>query len=270
MSWRRVRAEWALHWASRAIWRSALAALILLGGCATSTAPSPDLLRVGIAPDRPPLAQMAGSQVTGLEADFAHQLAADLGRRPELVVLPREELISALRAGQVDIVMSGLAVTPELAAQVVFTRPYLRSGQMALIRREDAERLGLRRALLETPLDVGFVRNSMAEPFVHERLPRAQPVALESVDAAVDALKEKRVDVFISDAPTVWRLSAGHREGWMVGLFRPLTDEPLAWAVAPRNLRLRTDINVIVRRWERTGVLEAFLNRWMPMRVRVR
>lgn len=270
MSGRRHRSGAACAAGGSAIRWFALVALLLLGGCATSPAPSPDLLRVGIAPDRPPLAFVANGQAAGLEADFARQLAVDLGRRAEFVRLSRDQLIPALAARRIDIVMSGLVVTPELAGQVGFTRPYLRSSQMALIRREDAERLGLRRSLLDTPLNVGFERDTAGERFVRTRLPRARPVALDSIDDGIVALRDKRVDVVISDAPSVWRISAGHREGWLVGLFRPLTEEYLAWAVAPGDPQLVTQVNVVLRRWERTGVLEALLNRWMPMRVEVR
>jgi ABC-type amino acid transport substrate-binding protein len=227
------------------------------------------VLRVGIAPGSPPLAFLHDGEPAGLEADFARQLAVELGLRAQFVVLQREALLPALESRRVDILMSGLVASPALRARVAFARPYLRSSQMALIRREDAERLGLRRALLDQPLSVGFERGSGGEGYVRERLARARPVALGSVEDGIDALQEGRIDVFISDAPTVWRVSAAHREGWLVGLFRPLTEEYLAWALRPDDPRL-TGINVVLRRWERTGVLEALLNRWMPLRAEVR
>lgn len=260
------------RWGAAALGTGGLVALLLVlqSGCATSPTRSADALRVGIAPERPPLAFVEDGEVGGLEADFARQLAVELGRRADLVVLPQTELIPALRTGRVDIVMSGLAITSALSGQVAFTRPYLRSSQMALIRREDAERLGLRRSLIDESLNVGFEPETGSELFVRTRLPRARPVAIESVDAGVAALRDGRIDVFIADAPTVWRVSAGHREGWMVGVFRPLTEEYLAWAMRPEDAQLRTEVNVILRRWERTGVLEALLNRWMPMRAEVR
>jgi ABC-type amino acid transport substrate-binding protein len=243
--------------------------LAMLLACASTPQPAPDVLRIGIAPGSPPLAFLHDGEPAGLEADFARQLAVELGLRAQFVVLQREALLRALESRRVDILMSGLVASPTLRARVAFARPYLRSSQMALIRREDAERLGLRRALLDQPLSVGFETGSGGEVFVRARLARARPVALGSVEDGLDALRERRIDVFISDAPTVWRVSAAHREGWLVGLFRPLTEEYLAWALRPDDPRL-TEINVVLRRWERTGVLEALLNRWMPLRAEVR
>src|SRR5262245_15025232 len=89
----------------------------LAAGC-TSAAPSaPDRptnpsLRVGLAPDSPPVVFRQGPQIVGLEPDMARALAEALGRPLEFVPYEWDNLIPALLAGRIDVIMSGMTVTP--------------------------------------------------------------------------------------------------------------------------------------------------------------
>jgi ABC-type amino acid transport substrate-binding protein len=51
------------------------------------------------------------------------------------VELAWEELIPALKGDRIDVIMSGMSVTPVRQHRVRFVQPYLRVGQMAIIRR---------------------------------------------------------------------------------------------------------------------------------------
>src|SRR6266705_668353 len=91
-------------------------------------------LRVGITPNLPPLAFEQIGKIVGIEADFAQQLVKELGREVKFIELDWEKQIPALLDGKTDIVMSGMTVTKTRQFRVNFCRPYLRSGQMALVR----------------------------------------------------------------------------------------------------------------------------------------
>jgi len=78
-------------------------------------------LRVGYLKDSLPFAfRNDKGEVVGFDVEMAHHLATDLGVELELVRLKREDIDSLFNSGQVDIVMSGLAVTPTRARQWVF------------------------------------------------------------------------------------------------------------------------------------------------------
>jgi ABC-type amino acid transport substrate-binding protein len=61
-------------------------------------------LRVGIAPNYPPIAFKQEGHLTGLEVDFARDLETELGRRVELVELDWEALIPSLESGKIDVI----------------------------------------------------------------------------------------------------------------------------------------------------------------------
>jgi ABC-type amino acid transport substrate-binding protein len=243
---------------------------LTLGACApTPSRPDAGVLRVGVTPNYAPIIFRDGSALVGLEADFARQLGADLGREIDFVELPWEGLLPALRNGQVDVIMSGMSITPARAQEVAFTRPYMRTGQMALVRREDAAVFGPPRALFELPARVGYERGTTGELFVTTRLRQSRGIGFDSPEQGLAALKAGQIDVLVHDAPTIWQLAGDDRKGELLGLFRPLTDEALAWAVRPDDRELRRTLDAALNDWSRSGVLESLINRWMRVRVQV-
>lgn len=249
-----------------------LAAAALIAGCAggtTGDSSGPDTLRVGISTNYPPVAFRDGGEIAGIEADLARALAPTLDMRLEFVETPWESLIPALRSGRIDVIMSGMSVTEDRAAQVNFVTPYLRTGQMALIRSADAARLGSPANLYGTTGTVGFETGTTGEMFVRGTLKAATPEAFSAPDEGVAALREGRVDVFIHDAPTIWRVAGDKDEREIMGLFWPLTEEYLAWAVARNNDELLRRMNARLKVWKLTGELQAILNRWIRLRVEV-
>lgn len=244
--------------------------LLALAGCAVQPPAVRDSLRVGIAPTRPPIAFEQDGQLRGLEVDFARRLERDLGLRLELHPMTAAELMPSLQAGRIDIIMSGMSVTVERAARVAFAEPYMESSQMALIRRADVVRYGRPQALLEAEAAVAVERGSGGEAFVRARMPRARAVPMADIREGLEALLAGEVDVLVHDAPTVWRLAGEDREGRLLGLFWPLTREQLAWAVRRDDQALRETLSAAVRSWRRSGLLDALISRWMPVRVQVR
>lgn len=228
-------------------------------------------LRVGISPDYPPLAFKDGGTVRGVEPDLARALAHRLGVELVLVETPWEDLIPNLQQGRIDVIMSGMSVTEERSREVSFVQPYLQVGQMALIREQDAARLASPAALYQKGVRVGVVEQTTGELFARQELEQAQVVALPSIEAGVAALRAGHVDFFIHDAPTVWRLSTGPaaRELRLIGLFHPLTEEYLAWAVSKSDESLRQRLDQAVSAMELDGTLPDVLNRWIPTRVEV-
>ena len=79
-------------------------------------------LRVCYFQDALPFAfRNARNEVVGFDIEMAHLLARKLGVRLELVRVERGGVAEALTRGTCDVAMSGIAITPELAASVRFS-----------------------------------------------------------------------------------------------------------------------------------------------------
>ncbi|MBI1815390.1 MAG: transporter substrate-binding domain-containing protein [Deltaproteobacteria bacterium] len=249
----------------------ALVALSVVSGCHHETSKVdgiPTDLRVGIAPVYPPLAFKDHGELKGVEADFAHMLAPDLKIKVTLVELTWDELIPALVDGRIDVIMSGMSITEERSKLVTFTQPYLRVGQMALIRRADYNRYR-DYATFDLPATrVGYHTDTTGELYVRRKLAHATLRGFDSPEAGIAALRAGDIDVFIHDAPTIWRVTGGFekKDPELIGRYRMLTEEYLAWAVRKGDEPLRERLNSTLLHWQNTDQVETELDKWIPVR----
>ena len=246
--------------------------VVLITACATPSGVSfkGPALRIGVSPDYPPVVFEYEGQIVGIEGDLARRVGQALSRRIEFVRIPFPDLLDALEAGEIDVVMSGLSITPERSQRVAFTIPYMEVGQLALIRTVDIGRFGRVQGLRRAGVRVGYQRGTSGERYVGNSLPRAESFAFDDVDAGIRSLRGGRIDYFVHDAPTVWRLAGDLRNRDLHGLYRRLTKENLAWAVRPDDVQLRALLDAIVSNWKQQGLIEPIVQRWIPVRVTLR
>jgi ABC-type amino acid transport substrate-binding protein len=241
----------------------ALAACASQRGSASSARPATQLLRVAVPANAPPYAFRQGDRVEGLEVDFARELAAALGRRLQLVEISFGDLVPALRAGRVDMLMAGMTITPARQVLIAFSDPYLRSGLLTAIRREDTARFKDARSVFRTSEPIGVVEGTTAERFVRERAPTASVLAYPTARAAIDELSQRRVAVVVHDAPVAISLVARDEANLGV-LLDLLNEEQLGWGLRRDDEALRAAVNGVLARWRTDGTRNRILDRWVP------
>ncbi len=253
------RGLWLCTWGAVALaWP-----LVLLGaGLAQAEA-----LRVGISESYPPLAFSQDGVPSGAEADLAKAVGELLGDEIVLVAMKFPDLVPSLEAGKVDVVMSGLSITEERSKKVRFAEPYLRVGQMAVIRADDLGRSVHPDEIGAEGSRVGVKKGTTGEGWAKENLPKATVVGFDTVEEGTQGLKDEKVDYFVHDAPTVWRLTgrSNTRDNELAGIYRPLTKEFLAWAVPADDEALAAKLNGALKTLRKDGQLQAILDRWIPV-----
>lgn len=244
------------------------AALVSLALASWCFAAEKNILRVGTVADNPPLAFQQDGKLAGMEVDLARLLETQLGQVLNLQVMPAADLLPALQRGDIDMIMAGLVITDAREREVDFAEPYyLQAGQMAIIRTEDVLRFRSPVSLLQGGFRVGFVGGSGGEQYVKANMSNATAVPCVNAEACLQSLLDKRSDVFIDAASTSWLIATQPRYGALLSLYRPLTNEPLAWAVAKNNPQLRERLGAALQAMQRTQMFEHILNRWIPVRV---
>ena len=245
----------------------------LIGACASrqhaaDSRATSAALRVGIAPNYPPLAFKQNGTITGVEAQFASKLGPALGRPVTVIETAWDDLIPALRDRRIDVIMSGMSITDERKQLVTFVHPYLRVGQMMVLRRADAKRLHDSRAINQPKVRIGFVTGTTGDTYVRQHDPRARAVGFESVDAAVGALRAGSIDVFVHDSPSIWRITAPENDPHhqLLGRYEPLTEEYLAWAVRLDDTQLQRQLNSVLSQWNADGTLHGVLGKWIRIK----
>lgn len=137
---------------SRFIWVSLAAALMLtlvLGACAgpsgqaAQTDPFPNIrriqeakvLKVGTGAGYYPFEMIdKNGKTVGFDMDIAQAMAKSLGVELQVVDFKDfDAILPALGAGQIDMILAGMTITPERALVVNFSKPYFQSGQSVLV-----------------------------------------------------------------------------------------------------------------------------------------
>lgn len=258
-----------------------LALMVLLAGCAaaphTNTAhesqqESGAPLIVGTTANYPPLVYLDNGRIVGIEADFVTALAGELNRKLEIIDMPWEDLADALKSGQVDVVMAGVSITDHRKTLAAFTDPYMEIGQMTLIRTADLGSLGAPRDMEKPGRIIGVEKNTTGQRFVEQAYPEASISTFASTEAGVTALREKKIDYFIHDAPTIWLLTLNDAADGMqdiLALYQPLTRESLAWAVNRDNTSLLASLNTALEKMQQDGRTRRIINKWIRTRATV-
>lgn len=258
----------------------ALTALLALAGCTTPPpgTPAPAVpptagkpaaavppaagkpLRVGINPTMPPIAFKEGARMAGMEAELALGLAAHLGRKVEFVELPWVDLLPALQRGRVDIVMSGLSITPERSVIVDFTPAYLNSGLVALLRRNQEAALGY---FFNEKVKLGVKPGTTGEFYIQQEHPRNPVTRFRDPVEAAEALRKGRIEVFFIDAPVAWHLAGKYEAAGLTATTTLLTTEALAWAVRKGDVPLLDAATEYLELIRQNGVKTAIMRRWL-------
>jgi polar amino acid transport system substrate-binding protein len=249
------------------------ASLFITTGCVSTgqkaaesvlIAPDEDILRVGVTPNAPPLIFKQGNGIVGLEADFAREFAKYLGKSPRFVELEWDDQIPALLENRIDIIMSGMTRTALREVRIAFTNRYLESGQMALIRREDAARFSTGFFALTTSSAIGVVKNTFGEYFVDQRYSNVKKKVYSTPQAATEAVIDRKIDMFIYDGPMVLYLASENENQGLTALFALLTREDLAWGVRKDNTDLLNSANNFLQNPDNEEMLKKMTQYWVP------
>lgn len=249
--------------------RWATAAVVALLACSCSTTKSAKApLRVGVTPNYPPLIMMQGEKAAGIECDFAAQLSSELGRPLELLKVPWDELFDELEGGHIDIIMSGLTVTPARRVRATFCDSYMNNPLIALSRRGESKNYSTADDVLSSSATIGVLRETSADAFIRRNCQNAKILPLSSRDDVVFYLANQRIDLYIDDmAAAVGIVSRNEERMELVRI--PLAEQELAWAVRLGDEALRQQVNAALARWNATGIRDQILDRWLPYRKEV-
>ena len=153
-----------------------------------STATDSKSLRVGLSLGRPPLAFESETGIAGLEPTLARKMGQALGRRVEIIVLAPNQRIEALEKGDVDVLMGHWAGASTNAPPLLLTRPYLRGGLRAAIRKADLPRLGPPGGIHLPGVRIGYARQGPGEAYAQKHLP-GEEVRVYGFDSTRAALR---------------------------------------------------------------------------------
>lgn len=159
-------------------------------------------LLLGTPGDFPPFSVTSEQgDLIGFDISLARELARTMGVNLRIVRLPFGELIASLKAGDVDMIMSGLSVTPRRNMEIAFVGPYGNSGQAFIGRREITESLSEPIDLNREGLRIAVLQDTTADLTARAVLPQTEVTYTKSLDQSLILLLNGDIDGLISDYP---------------------------------------------------------------------
>jgi polar amino acid transport system substrate-binding protein len=210
------------------------------------------------------------SRLAGFHIDLARAICAELEvlARCQIQALPWNELPGALRTGQAEAIISGIAMTPESRMEYSFTRAYLTLPARFAARKEIAGPQTSAATLAQKR--VGVIEGTAHEAMLRDWFPDIKPVTFSRHEWMFDALKTGSVDAVFGDALqfSFWLASRSAEEccGFLDGPYvsRAHLGEGLAIAVSPRNARLALAFDHALASLNRNGRFAELYLRWFP------
>jgi len=251
-----------------------LASLALVSGCATAMAPAPAStalsriqskgeLVVGTAASMPPLNMTTkAGQIVGFEPDLAKAMAEAMNVKLRLVPIPFADLLPALQSGQVDVILSGMTMTPRRNMTVAFVGPYYVSGKSFLTKSATLASAKGSADLNQASVRLAALGASTSEDFIKENLPKATLVPVKNYDEGITMLSSDKVDAMVADLPACVYTVLRYPDRGLVALVTPLTYEPIGMALPGSDPLFVNWAQNWLRQTEVTGSLAQMKDRW--------
>ena len=220
-------------------------------------------LVVGTAASMPPLNMTTKTgEIIGLEMDLARAMAAAMKVKLRLATIPFANLLPALEAGQVDMVLSGITMTPERNMRFAFVGPYFVSGKSFLAKETTLASTKGSADLNHPSMRLAALRASTSQTFVEQNMPKATLVLTKDYDEAIKLVLEDKVDAMIADFPICILSVQRYPDRGLYALLTPLTYEPIGMALPGNDPLLVNWTQNWLRELDATGALEQARDRW--------
>lgn len=221
------------------------------------------VLTIGTSGSQPPMtATNKKGEIIGMDVDIAKAMADAMGVEVKLVKMPFNKLLNALQARRVDMVISGMSITPRRNQKVAFVGPYYVTGKGILAVGEKYTELQKTTGLDSPGIRVAALKNSTSQSFAESLTPKAQKVFTNNLDEAIDLILKGEVDVLFADysfcAVTAYR----HKDNGLIAGASPLTFEPLGIAMAEDALLINWTRNFLTN-LQGSGKIEELGEKWL-------
>ena len=220
-------------------------------------------LRVGMTGEQAPLNVVAkNGEWLGLEVALANVLGENLGVKPVFVRTPFAELLPALEAGTIDVVMSGMTITARRNLRAAFVGPYYVSGKSIVTRQATLLEVHSAAELNQPGFRFAALEGSTSEEFVRKLLPKATLVTTKGLDEAVQLVISGQADALLADQETCALAVLRNPDAGLAALTTPLTIEPIGIALPPDDPQLVNLMENYIDALESTGALERATDVW--------
>jgi len=204
--------------------------------------------------------------IVGFDVDMAYEMGKAIfgeGGEKKVTIINTawEGIIPSLMTHKFDIIMSGMTILQSRNLKVNFCEPYYYIGQCLLIHKKNVDKYKSYRDLNKEGVIITS-KIGVTGAFTAERLmPKATLRLFKTEAEPALQVANGLADAFIYDEPQV-RVFAAMYKDKTVGLFEPITYEPLAWAIRKGDPDFLNWLNNFLRQTRGDGRWDELKQKW--------
>ena len=252
-------------------------ALIFFTGCAqmqrgssgTSASPVLDRIQqrgeliVGTMGNMPPLNMTSkDGKIFGLEPDLARLLADAMDVKVKFVTKPFNELLPALQSGEVDMVLSGMTITPKRNLKVAFVGPYFISGKAFLTKVKTIAYADEATDANNPNTKIVALKGSTSQEFAKAFLNKTTLFTTGTYDEAVDMILQDKAHAMIADYPICVVSVFRYPDAGLLSVVTQLTYEPIGVAIPAHDPLFMNWTHNTLNNIEGSGILDELKLKW--------
>ncbi len=224
-------------------------------------------LRVGTEAGYQPFEmQDEKGNIVGFDVDIAHEMGKAIfgkggEKKVKLINTAWEGIIPSLMTHKFDIIMSGMTALQSRNLKVNFCNPVYYIGQCLLINKKDADKYKTYKDLNKKDVIITS-KLGVTGGFTAERLmPKAKLRLFKTEAEGALQVANGLADAFVYDEPQVRVFAAKYKKD-TIGIFEPLTYEPLAWAIRKGDPDFLNWLNNFLAQIRGDGRWDKFKQKW--------
>lgn len=218
---------------------------------------------VGMSGEQPPFSLFVeGNGAIGLDVDISSAVAKKLGVEFEIKIMKFENLQTALKNNEIDMIISSFSVSEERKKDFLFSEPYAEVGKSLLTTKVKLKEITNSTGFNDASVNIVALENSTSLDLIKKRMPKANITAIAHYEDALLMIRAGEADALVTDL-TLCELAIirdGQKELTM--LHRPLAVEDIAIAINKNEPLLNDILSGHIKHMKDMGKIEEIRNSW--------
>ena len=204
--------------------------------------------------------------IVGFDVDMAYEMGKALfgeggEKKVKIINTAWEGIIPALMTHKFDIIMSGMTLLQSRNLKVNFCEPYYYIGQVLLINKKDKDKYKSYKDLNKKGVIVTSKLGVTGAFAAEKKMPQATLRLFKGEAEGAVQVANGIADAFIYDEPQV-RVFAAKYKDKTIGIYDPITYEPLAWAIRKGDPDFLNWLNNFLRQVRGDGRWDQIKQKW--------
>ncbi len=219
-------------------------------------------ITVGISILPPWIMKNKEGKLIGFEIDIANLLAKDMGVNVKFKEYQWNKMIPALKNGEIDIIASGLSITPRRALKINFSSPYSSSGYNLVSNLSLTKDFSSIKDLNNGKILIAAVEGTVSADLAKKVFPDARLDLRKTTKDATSAVVNGSVHAFISSSPVPEFVSLKHPDDVDLPLKNPLLTTKEGFAIRKGNQEMLNFLNAWIIAHNADGWIDSSHQYW--------